>query len=78
MDRMQNTKHRTQNTAHPLSKQHIIFTVFFYRLLSMAVDEKWIAQIWIRQGEYTPDMRESLRNIQIQLHKNAQDKAQVT
>lgn len=36
----------------------------------MAVDEKWIAQIWIRQNEYTPSMRENLRQTQLLLHEN--------
>ena len=35
----------------------------------MAVDEKWIAQIWIREGEYTPDMRDALRLTQLRIHK---------
>ena len=38
----------------------------------MAVDEKWIAQIWMRQGEYTPDMRDALRQTQMTLHKQQQ------
>jgi hypothetical protein len=37
---------------------------------SMAVDEKWIAQIWIRQNKYTPDMRDALRAKQLSLHAN--------
>ena len=37
----------------------------------MAVDEKWIAQIWIREGEYTADMRDALRLTQLKLHKES-------
>ena len=41
---------------------------------SIAVDEKWIAQIWIREGEYTPDMRDALRMTQLRIHKEASEK----
>ena len=35
---------------------------------SKAIDEKWIAQIWIRQGNYTEQMREGLKQRQVKSH----------
>lgn len=52
---------------------HFPTTLFspFFQFPSMAVDEKWIAQIWIREGEYTADMRDALRLTQLKLHKES-------
>ena len=44
-------------------------------ICSMAIDEKWIAQIWIRQNEYTPSMREALRQAQLLLHGNKNEES---
>jgi hypothetical protein len=37
------------------------------------MDEKWIAQIWIRQGVYEPAMRDALRRLQLKLFKESID-----
>jgi hypothetical protein len=37
------------------------------------MDEKWIAQIWMRQGVYEPAMRDELRRLQLELFRESID-----
>ena len=55
-------------------KHHKMKRLIHY-ICSMAIDEKWIAQIWIRQNEYTPSMREALRQAQLLLHGNKNEES---
>jgi hypothetical protein len=38
------------------------------------MDEKWIAQIWMRQGVYEPAMRDELRRLQLELFTESIDR----
>ena len=42
------------------------------------MDEKWIAQIWIRHGVYEPAMRDELRRLQLRLHRDSIDQGNET
>jgi hypothetical protein len=35
------------------------------------MDEKWIAQIWMREGVYEPAMRDALRRLQLKLFRGS-------